>query len=109
MNSQVTNLESLHHVAVCVDDVATALEWYTKTFRCEVEYQDETWAMLRFANIRLALMAQGRHPPHLGFARKNAGAFGPTRQHRDGTRSIYIEDPSGNWLEILDEDSLKSS
>ncbi len=102
-----TSLESLHHVAVWVRDVESALEWYTRTFRCEVEYRDPTWAMLRFSNVRLALMAPGHHPPHLGFLRENPETFGPTKPHRDGTRSVYVEDPSGNSIEFLALDSLE--
>ncbi len=107
MTGQDRPLESVHHVAVCVDNVDAALAWYTNTFRCEVEYKDSTWAMLRFENLRVALMAPGRHPPHLGFLRKDAGSFGRPEPHRDGTRSVYVEDPSGNSIEMLDEDSLK--
>ncbi len=107
MTEKDETLESVHHVAVCVDDVDAAVAWYTKTFSCEVEYRDPTWAMLRFENVRVALMAPGRHPPHLGFLRKDAGRFGRTRPHRDGTRSVYVVDPSGNSIEMLEEDSLK--
>jgi catechol 2,3-dioxygenase-like lactoylglutathione lyase family enzyme len=107
MKSDPTFLDPVHHVAVTVRDVAEAVLWYTDRFSCEVEYQDATWAMLAFANIRLALMAPGRHPPHVGFARGDAGSFGALATHRDGTRSAYVEDPSGNAVEILDERSLE--
>src|SRR5262245_47090743 len=39
-------LDSIHHVAVPVQDIQSAVEWYAKTFHCRVSYQDETWAML---------------------------------------------------------------
>jgi catechol 2,3-dioxygenase-like lactoylglutathione lyase family enzyme len=79
---QDPQLDTVHHVAIAVD---------------------ETWAMLEFANIRLALIAGKAHPPHVGLMKPNAAEFGPLKPHRDGTRSVYIEDPAGNWVEILDE------
>ncbi len=46
----MAELDSLDHVAIPVEDVAAAVDWYTKTFRCEVSYQDDTWAFLKFGN-----------------------------------------------------------
>jgi len=65
-------------------------------------YQDSTWALIRFANVRLALVTSGQPPPHLAFERSDAEAFGPLQTHRDGTRSTYVHDPSGNAIEVLD-------
>jgi catechol-2,3-dioxygenase len=28
---------------------------------------------------------------------------GPVHDHRDGTASFYLQDPEGNWLEVLYE------
>ena len=60
-------LDEIHHVAITVNNVAESVEWYTKHFRCDVEYQDETWALLEFGNTRLALVISDQHPPHIGF------------------------------------------
>src|SRR4051794_5349145 len=46
-------LDSIHHIAVSVTDVKAAVEWYTRTFQCKVTYQDDTWAFLEFANLKL--------------------------------------------------------
>lgn len=94
-------LESIDHVAISVRSIAESVEWYSSRFRCKVIYRDETWAMLAFDNIRLALIASGTHPPHIGFVRPDAESFGPLKPHRDGTQSTYITDPSGNTIEIL--------
>ena len=48
-------LDHIHHIAIPVPNIAKALEWYTSRFNCEVEYVDETWALLEFANTKLAL------------------------------------------------------
>jgi catechol 2,3-dioxygenase-like lactoylglutathione lyase family enzyme len=97
-------LDSIHHVAVPVLDVKGAVEWYTKTFHCRVSYQDETWAMLEFANMRLALVVPQQHPGHIAFVHPDAEKFGTLKPHRDGTRSVYIKDSAGNHVEILAPD-----
>jgi catechol-2,3-dioxygenase len=93
----------LHHVAISVGDksIAEMVDWYRRTLGCEVAYQDETWAMLQFANVQVALVMPGQHPPHLGFETPEAERFGELRTHRDGTRSIYIPDPAGNPVEMM--------
>lgn len=94
-------LDSLHHVAISVRSVPEAVEWYRATFRCEISYQDDTWALLKFGNISLALVIPEQHPPHLGFVSARAREFGTLKRHRDGTESIYIADPTGNAVELL--------
>jgi catechol 2,3-dioxygenase-like lactoylglutathione lyase family enzyme len=101
-------LDAVHHVAVSVKNVGQAVDWYTERFRCHVVYQDETWAMLRFANMHLALVIPSQHPPHIGITNPRAERFGALKTHRDGSRSVYVPDPSGNAVEILDEASLGS-
>ena len=96
--------DPLDHVAISVRDVAQAVAWYTATFRCTVAYQDATWAFLEFANIRLALVVPEQHPPHLALASPRAAEFGALTTHRDGTRSVYVTDPSGNAVEIMAAD-----
>jgi hypothetical protein len=59
--------------------------------------------MLRFANTRLAFVVASQHPPHIGFTHPHAERFGVLKPHRDGTRSTYVKDPSGNAVEILAE------
>ncbi len=98
-------LDAIHHVAVSVADVAEAVRWYTQQFRCRVAYQDDTWALLEFSNAKLALVIPDQHPPHLALESPEAERFGPLKPHRDGTRSIYVEDPAGNSVEILAADT----
>lgn len=94
-------LDEIHHVAIAVRDVAEAVAWYRRHFRCEIGYQDDTWALLEFGNTRLALVIPEQHPPHIGFIHPQAEAFGPLKPHRDGTRSCYVADPAGNPVEVL--------
>jgi len=97
------NLDSLDHVAIPVEDVASSVDWYTRTFQCEVKYQDETWALLGFENVNVALVIPSQHPAHIAFASKEAARFGELKTHRDGTRSCYVKDPTGNAVEIMAE------
>ncbi len=98
-------LDRVHHLAISVSNIRESVEWYTARFKCNVSYQDDTWAMLDFANIQMALVTSSQHPPHISFACADAEKFGPLRPHRDGTRSTYITDPDGNSVEILAEPS----
>lgn len=97
-------LDSMDHVAIAVHDIAATLDWYRQHFRCEVLYHDDTWALLQFANIKLALVLPSQHPGHLGFFRPDAANFGELQPHRDGTSSVYLTDPSGNSIEFLQRD-----
>jgi len=94
-------MDSIDHVAIPVKDVAATVAWYKRTFSCEVEYQDETWAYLKFGNIKLALVVEHQHPPHLAFVSPHAANFGELKSHRDGTKSVYVTDPAGNPVEIM--------
>ncbi len=93
-------LDTLHHVAVTVSNVKETVDWYTKQFGCTVKYQDETWALVQFANISLAFVLSEQHPPHFAVL-GNPDAYGQPKTHRDGTRSVYVKDPAGNNVEIL--------
>lgn len=95
------DLDSIDHIAISVNDIKSALEFYLNSFKCKVVYQDDTWAFIEFGNIKLALVIPEQHPPHIAFVSPKAEEFGPLKTHRDGTRSIYIKDPSDNTLEIM--------
>ena len=106
MKTHVTSgsLDSIEHIAIAVADVASAVAWYTSNFRCAVAYQDATWALLDFDNLKLALVIPEQHPPHVAFKSPNAEKFGAMTTRRDGTRSTYVSDPSGNSVEIMAAD-----
>jgi catechol 2,3-dioxygenase-like lactoylglutathione lyase family enzyme len=97
-------LDSIHHIAVSVKDIKSAVDWYTRNFQCKVSYQDDTWAFLEFANLKLALVIPSQHPAHIAFLSPEAERFGPLKPHRDGTRSCYVTDPAGNSIEIMAQD-----
>jgi hypothetical protein len=97
-------LDSIDHIALVVDDVKEAVAWHAERFACRVEYQDDTWALLVFENICLAFVTRGQHEAHIGFKRSDAEKFGELKTHRDGTRYVYLDSPSGNIVEVLAAD-----
>ena len=103
-DSATDTLDSMDHIAIVVNNVKESVAWYADRFQCRIDYQDDTWALLSFANIRLALVTQGQHAAHIGFKRPDAEMFGALKTHRDGTRYVYLEDPKGNVVEILAAD-----
>lgn len=94
-------MRNIHHLAIQVDNIAKNVTWYVEMFGANVEYQDESWAMLKFGNTFLALVLPEQHPYHFAIEMDNAEDFGELKTHRDGTASVYIKDPSGNKVEIL--------
>ena len=94
-------LDTIHHTAIQVKNIAHAVTWYKDSYKCEIEYQDDSWAMLRFSNISLALVLPDQHPYHFAITQDDLSAFGSALQHRDGTSSVYIKDADGNNVEML--------
>ncbi len=91
----------LHHIAVCVPDIKNAVAWYLEHLEADLSYQDETWALLDIENTSIALVLPSQHPPHLAVVSSDAEKYGKLTVHRDGTSSIYVDDPFGNTIEFL--------
>ena len=101
---------TLDHSAVISRDPDADIEFYLRLgFTVETRYDD--WAMLRDARGRgLALLSpSGSHPPHFALrapSRRFVEQMSeqheePLLEHRDGSTSVYIKDPSGNRLEMV--------
>ena len=95
------NLDKIHHIAVQVAGISKSVEWYKTKFSCKVDYVDSSWALLKFANISLALVTKNEHPPHYAIERDSISEFGKETRHRDGTKSVYISDLDNNTIEML--------
>jgi hypothetical protein len=54
----------LDHIAIQVKDVSKAVAWYLEKFKYEVNFQDDSWALLKFNNISLTLVLPKQHPQH---------------------------------------------
>lgn len=94
-------MDVIDHIAIVVDDIAQSIEWYRDTFDCTLEWQDDSWALIAFANCKLALVLPGQHPPHFAVLCDEPDRFGKPKTHRDGTRSVYCRDADDNFVELL--------
>ncbi len=98
----------MDHVALVSQDVTRDVAWYVESFGATVLYQDATWAFLKVGQGKLALVTPTQHPPHVALrvdeATLNAFAARGNKAvdvHRDGTKGIYVEDESGNAVELI--------
>tara|TARA_B100000214_G_scaffold373280_1_gene353290 strand:+ start:1111 stop:1407 length:297 start_codon:yes stop_codon:yes gene_type:complete len=92
------------HVAICVECIQESVEWYCKELDAALEYRDETWAMLKIGDHKVALILGDLHPPHIAFSVsdiQSVAHISEVKSHRDGSKFIYKKDPSGNIIEIL--------
>ena len=95
------NLDKIHHVAIPVKNIARAIDWYEQRFKFEIEYQDDTWALLKFQNTKIAFVMSDEHPAHIAFESDQVEFYGRPILHRDGTRSTYVTDSEDNTVEFL--------
>ena len=70
-----------------------SVKWYSKKFRCEVKYQDQSWALILFNNVSLALVTSGQHPPHFAVVDGSVKENKSSKVHRDGIHYLYEQDP----------------
>jgi len=91
----------LDHVALVVENPKKSAEWYCKKFKAEFMYADETWAMIRLDNIKLAFVIKSQHPAHIAFSTDNLDDIERIRLHRDSSKSYYTRDTDGNIIEMI--------
>ena len=54
-------MDRIDHIAVQTESINDSVKWYKKMFSCEVEYEDDSWALLKFENTKLALVVPNQH------------------------------------------------
>ncbi len=96
------SLTYVDHIALESKNIADSVRWYISNFKCNLEYQDETWALLGFNNIQIALVTPGQHPPHFAIVDRNIVNMEGKKTHRDGIHYIYENDPDMNVIEKID-------
>jgi len=91
-------LMKIDHIAIQVENPRLAADWYAENFGAELLYVDDSWGFVQFENVKLAFVIKEQHPPHFAFEVKNldGGIL-----HRDGSRSVYKQDPWGNAFELV--------
>ena len=94
------------HVAILVDDLNVAEEWYTQKLAGKVTFRDLKYIRMTVSNTNIALIDK-KHYPHAHFGilvekKENlANLEGIRVEHRDGTVGVYVNDPFGNYLEYI--------
>lgn len=119
----------LRHLALNVEDVGRAVEFYVSVLGMHVVWQPDTEnAYLSSGCDNLALhqaastlSSAEQRLDHLGFlvatpedvdraaatlTARQISLRHPPRTHRDGSRSLYFTDPDGNVIQILYEPTL---
>ena len=92
----------LHHIAINVKDISESVEWYISNLGANVDYLDQTWAMLSVGTTKIALTISSQHPPHIAFNVDNLCDLPGTHSyHRDGSAYVYSRDPDGNTIEYI--------
>ena len=95
---------NLDHIAIQVKNIQASSDWYRDNLKADVLYIDETWAMLKVGDVKLALTLASQHPPHWAVRINDEKDFPSNKEigcHRDGSRYVYIEDPDGNVVEYV--------
>jgi len=94
-------MRSLDHVAICVTDIQKSIEWYQEKYEEVYEiYSDDTWGMIEIGRVKIALILEGSHSPHIAI-RQNTSIPPEAKTHRDNSRYIYDTDPDGNVIERI--------
>ena len=91
-------MKKIDHIAIVVNDIKESVAYYVDSHNCMILHCDESWGYLQFDNIKLALVLKDEHPPHIAFEVDEVEG----KTHRDGSVSKYIDDPSGNKIELIE-------
>jgi len=94
------------HIAILVDDLSVAEDWYCSHLCGEVKFRDERYIRLKLKNTNIALIDKKYYPhAHCGILVDKIEDLpmekGEIVKHRDGTMGVYVKDPFGNYLEYI--------
>jgi len=91
----------IDHVAINVADIHKSVRWYVEFLDAAIDYQDDTWAMLKVGESKVALALKSQHPPHIAVTVDEFPEGSMIKEHRDGSRYVYKSDPDGNIIELI--------
>ena len=94
------------HIAVPVEDLKTAEEWYIQKLHGKVTFRDPKYIRMSVSNTNIALIDKKHYPyAHFAILVENIAdlplELGEAVYHRDGTTGVYVKDPFGNYLEYI--------
>ncbi len=99
-------MKTVDHIAIRVDDLKIAEEWYTEHTDGVVTFRDPKYIRLRVDNTNIALIDKKHYPyEHIAVLVDVKEDLpldkGEVIHHRDGTIGVYVKDPFGNYLEYI--------
>lgn len=97
------------HIAQQVPHISQAVSWYTEKFpKSRVLYQDDSWAFIEVHGVKLAFVKEDQHPSHIAWRVEEKTLIELSKkwgkeikEHRDKTKSFYLQGPGGQWLEVI--------
>jgi hypothetical protein len=98
----------LHHIALCVPDIAPVVKRRVKTRNIDTVHQDQTWTLLDTENMSIVLILRSKHLPNVVFKSLEAKKYGDLTTHRNGTESVCVQDPFRNTLEFLEPAAVRA-
>ena len=111
-------VQRIGHIALRVENLDRAKSFYLD-LGMQLIWDDKDWCYLEAGKGKdgLALLGPSYKAagPHFAFhfeekkeveniysdLKKSGVIVAPIHEHRDGTASFYMQDPEGNWLEML--------
>ena len=102
----MSSKSKIDHIAILVDDLKLAEEWYMKRVNGSVTFRDNKYIRIQIGNTNIALIDKKHYPhAHFGILVENIADLplekGEVVKHRDGTIGVYVKDPFGNYLEYI--------
>ena len=94
-------LDKIDHIAIQVNNIEESISWYESKFNCKRLYADESWGLIQFGNIKLALVINSQHPNHFAVIDDLIYLDSDAEKQRDGSVSKYITDKDNNIIELL--------
>ncbi len=99
-------MSTVDHIAILVDDLKIAEEWYLNKMDAFVSFRDEKYIRLTTKNTNIALIDKNHYEhAHFAILVNNKEDLpineGKVVEHRDGTVGVYVKDPFGNYLEYI--------
>ena len=96
----------IDHIAILVDNLIIAEEWYTQKLAGKVTFRDSKYIRMTVSNTNIALIDKNHYShAHFAILIENKEDLpidqGMVVHHRDGTIGVYVEDPFGNYLEYI--------
>ena len=95
----------IDHIAILVDDLSVAEEWYTQKLDGKVTFRDQKYIRMQVSNTTIALICKNHYDyNHVGVLVDNKEDLpqeGKKIEHRDGTIGVYVFDNSGYCVEFI--------